>query len=68
MEIGAGLVMKTVDALAEGNYKSIEQDEIQSENLNPAPKIFKEDCKIDWNKPAVEVRNLIRGLSPYPVV
>jgi len=66
MEIGAGLVVKTVDALGEGNYTTIEQDEIQSENLRPAPKIFKEDCKIDWTKPAVEVRNLIRGLSPYP--
>ncbi|RKD87702.1 methionyl-tRNA formyltransferase [Mangrovibacterium diazotrophicum] len=66
MEIGAGLVVKTVDALAEGNYTAVAQDDIQVESLRPAPKIFKEDCKIDWNKPAVEVRNLIRGLSPYP--
>lgn len=66
MEIGAGLVVKTVDALGEGKYTTVEQDEIQTSNLKPAPKIFKEDCKIDWNKPAVEVRNLIRGLSPYP--
>ncbi|WP_372776513.1 methionyl-tRNA formyltransferase [Mangrovibacterium sp.] len=66
MDIGAGLVVKTVDALAEGNYSVVEQDEIAVKQLKPAPKIFKDDCKIDWNKPAVEVRNLIRGLSPYP--
>jgi methionyl-tRNA formyltransferase len=66
MEIGSALVVKTVDALADGSYKAIEQAEIQAENLKPAPKIFKEDCKIDWNKPATAVRNLIRGLSPYP--
>jgi len=66
MDIGAGLVVKTVDALAEGNYTAVAQDDIQVESLRPAPKIFKEDCKIDWSKPAVEVRNLIRGLSPYP--
>ncbi len=66
MDIGAALVVKTVDALAEGNYKAVEQDEIQKDGMRPAPKIFKDDCKIDWTKPAQEVRNLIRGLSPYP--
>ncbi|PTN08479.1 methionyl-tRNA formyltransferase [Mangrovibacterium marinum] len=66
MDIGARLVVKTVDALGEGRYTTVEQDEIQAGNLKPAPKIFKEDCKIDWEKPAEEVRNLIRGLSPYP--
>jgi len=66
MDIGAELVVKTVEALAAGDYTATEQNEVQLENLKPAPKIFKEDCKIDWTKPAVEVRNLIRGLSPYP--
>ena len=66
MEIGAGLVLKTVDALAEGNYSAVEQDEIQVNELKPAPKIFKDDCRIEWNKPAEEIRNQIRGLSPYP--
>ncbi len=66
MDIGAGLVVRTVDALAAGNYKAVEQDDMDAGTLRPAPKIFKDDCKIDWNKPAVEVRNLIRGLSPYP--
>ena len=66
MNIGAGLVVKTVDALAEGNFTVQEQDAIEVTELKPAPKIFKDDCKIDWTKHAVAVRNLIRGLSPYP--
>ncbi|MDE5812259.1 MAG: hypothetical protein K2H61_08175 [Muribaculaceae bacterium] len=33
---------------------------------SPAPKIFKNDCRVDWNKPALEVHNFIRGLAPYP--
>lgn len=67
MEIGAGLVLKTVDALAEGNYEAVSQEKMAAgETLKPAPKIFKEDCRINWTKPAVEIRNLIRGLSPYP--
>lgn len=66
MDIGANLVIKTVDALAEGNYSAVEQDEIKVGDLKPAPKIFKDNCRIDWTKPAKEVRNLIRGLSPYP--
>lgn len=67
MEIGARLVVKTIDSLAEGNFSSISQEELAVDTkLNHAPKIFKEDCKIDWSKTAIEIRNLIRGLSPYP--
>ncbi len=66
MVIGAKLVAKTVDALASGKYKAIEQDQIQSDNLKPAPKIFKEDCLISWSKDGQSIKNLIRGLSPYP--
>lgn len=64
MQIGAELVVKTVKAIKEDNYQ--EQPQPQSEVLKHAPKIFKEDCKIDWNQPAQQVYNLIRGLSPYP--
>ncbi|WP_421944399.1 methionyl-tRNA formyltransferase [Pedobacter sp.] len=64
MNVGANLLVKTVTAIAEGNYK--EQPQPQSDVLKHAPKIFKEDCKIDWNKTSEEVFNLIRGLSPYP--
>ena len=67
MEIGARLVLKTVDALAKGKGKAIPQSElISGEEIKPAPKIFKEDCKIDWKNDMETVRNLIRGLSPHP--
>ena len=64
MEAGAGLLLKTVNAIANGQYK--EQPQISSEQLKHAPKIFKEFCKIDWNQPVKTIYNLIRGLSPYP--
>lgn len=67
MGIGANLVLKTIDALAEGNVAPLAQDmlAIDSERLH-APKIFKENCMIDWEKPGIVINNLIRGLSPYP--
>lgn len=64
MDAGAALLVKTVKAIESGDYQ--EQPQPQSDTLKHAPKIFKEDCKIDWNKPAGDVYNLIRGLSPYP--
>lgn len=68
MKIGAGLVSKTVDALAKGNITMINQDELLAKGIvaKHAPKIFKDDCQIDWTKPALSIKNLIRGLSPYP--
>lgn len=67
MEIGAKLVVETVEAIAEGNIQPISQTDLIDENaIKHAPKIFKEDCKIDWNKDSESIRNLIRGLSPYP--
>ena len=67
MEAGAGLVLKTVDALASGEYQAIPQEELAAgTEIKHAPKIFKEDCKIDWNKETETIRNLVRGLSPYP--
>lgn len=64
MNVGADLLVKTVTAIGDGNYR--EQPQPQSDVLKHAPKIFKEDCKIDWNKTSEEAFNLIRGLSPYP--
>jgi methionyl-tRNA formyltransferase len=67
MEIGAKLVIETVDAIAEENIQPIPQSELIDESkIKHAPKIFKEDCKIDWTKDTETIRNLIRGLSPYP--
>ena len=64
MEKGAALVLKTVRMIEADEAVAKEQDPALS--THPAPKIAKETCRIDWNKPAVEVRNFIRGLSPYP--
>lgn len=67
MVAGAELLIKTVNAIKEGNVNPIPQDDLgENAELKHAPKIFKEDCLIDWNKSTAEVYNLIRGLSPYP--
>jgi len=68
MVLGSELVLKTVDALAEGKVQPIDQSQMidNPERVKQAPKIFKEDCRIDWTKDTESVRNLIRGLSPYP--
>lgn len=62
-ELGADVVMKTIDMIENGNYQLLPQDDSLA---SPAPKITKEICKIDWNKSADEIHNLVRGLSPYP--
>lgn len=68
MIIGADLVLKTVKAIEENKYTEEEQNKFYNSEseLKHAPKIFKEDCKIDWTKSCDEIHNLIRGLSPYP--
>ena len=68
MNIGAGLVLKTVDLLAEGKAKGIPQTDltVKLNEIKHAPKIFKKDCKIDWKNDVCSIYNLIRGLSPYP--
>lgn len=62
-EIGAEVLLQTVIGLAEENITEKPQDNF---NIKHAPKIFTETCAIDWNKSAIEINNLIRGLSPYP--
>jgi len=64
MVVGANLLVKTLRAIEANNIT--EQPQPQNADLKHAPKIFKEDCKIDWNSPAQTIHNLIRGLSPYP--
>lgn len=66
MTVGAQLVVSTVERLASGNYKTIEQMHIDESTLKPAPKIFKEDGRVDWRRTGVDIVNLVRGLSPYP--
>lgn len=70
MEKGAQLAIRTVNLILEhdGEVESIPQANLTevTEELKPAPKIFKETCKIDWSKSAKEVHDFIRGLSPVP--
>lgn len=61
---GAHLVLKTIEAIATESVIPKQQDETKF--THHAPKIHKETCQIDWNKPASEIHNLVRGLSPYP--
>jgi len=64
---GAQLLLKTVNSIADGDYEAVDQNGVDLKKvLHAAPKIFKEDCKIDWNKKGNDIHNLIRGLSPYP--
>jgi methionyl-tRNA formyltransferase len=62
------LVVRTVKSIAEGNIKPLAQEELfqNKSELKHAPKIFKDNCKIDWANDSESIRNLIRGLSPYP--
>lgn len=67
MLLGGKLVVETVDAILEGTITPIPQEEMAVVGeLRPAPKIFKETCRIDWNQPVKRVYDFIRGLSPYP--
>lgn len=67
MILGSKLIVKTVKAVEQGNYTLTEQDALLAgEQAKHAPKIFKEDCKIDWTQTVNNIYNLIRGLSPYP--
>ncbi len=64
MHLGAKVLLKTVNAIASGDYPQISQDHLSA--IKAAPKIFKQDCKINWNDSTENIYNLIRGLSPYP--
>lgn len=67
MHLGADLVVETVDNIIADNVHPIPQSQLQTaEPLRPAPKIFKETCKIDWSKGVKQTYDFIRGLSPYP--
>jgi methionyl-tRNA formyltransferase len=62
-ETGAAAVLETVRIIEAGNVVPQAQDDTLA---SPAPKIFKETCRIDWNRTSAELHNFIRGLSPYP--
>lgn len=64
MHLGAELVVKTVKEIATETPKT--QIQKLESDTKPAPKIFKDDCKIDFSKTSEQVKNFIRGMSPYP--
>lgn len=66
MIAGCDLVVETVEKLATGDFTAIEQMDTDESTLKPAPKIFKEDCHIDWSWKGERIVNFVRGLSPYP--
>jgi methionyl-tRNA formyltransferase len=66
METGASLVVKTVKAIEANAVKETPQNISDSILLKPAPKIFKEDGRLDWEQSAASLHNKIRGLNPYP--
>lgn len=68
MVVGAKLVRETVDMILNDRVDAVDQSQFYKNEaeLKTAPKIFKETCRIDWNKPAEDIHNFIRGLSPYP--
>lgn len=65
---GGETVLRTVDAIVRGEVKSIAQDTMfaTEQELRPAPKIFRDTCRIDWSKDVVAVYDFVRGMSPYP--
>jgi methionyl-tRNA formyltransferase len=64
---GADLLIRTAEAIESGNYKPVSQNEFRPDyKWHPAPKIYKEDCRINWNDPSEKILNFVRGLSPYP--
>ena len=69
MNLGGRLVTETVDAILAGTVKPVPQEKLvnlSEEELRPAPKIFKDTCRIDWTKGVKAVYDFVRGLSPYP--
>lgn len=66
MAIGADLTCRTVEQIAAGGVEAVPQMKMSNEEPTAAPKIFKEDCRIDWKRRASEIHNHVRGLAPAP--
>ena len=69
MTLGNSVVVKTLKMIENGELSAETQDSVIEREgfaLKPAPKIFKDDCYINWNKSGKEIYNFVRGLSPYP--
>ena len=66
MQIGAQVVLKTVQMIEKHEVQTVPQERLITGELKTAHKIFKDDCLISWDREAVVIHNLIRGLSPFP--
>jgi len=68
MHLGARVLVQAVDAIADERADAVEQDQLMPANTDvpSAPKIFKDNCKVDWSWSVTQVHNHVRGLSPYP--
>lgn len=68
MVAGGDMILETLKMIETGNVKPRSQENILPDNtiLHPAPKIFKKDCRINWNNTCISIHNLVRGLSPFP--
>lgn len=66
LEIGKKLIVRSVKMIVENDFTKIPQETLVEGELKNAPKIFKEDCKINWKQPIEAIHNFIRGFSPYP--
>ncbi len=68
MSKGADLLVKTIESIEKGSIKPIPQNELlkPGTEIKSAPKIFKENCRINWNQESLKIYNLIRGLDPFP--
>lgn len=64
--VGADLLVETVESIRNDTCSPVSQNSFPASSLKPAPKIFRDDCRINWHKPVNEVYNFVRGLSPYP--
>lgn len=62
-EMGSDLILKTIDTIVSNNFTPEVQDDTIA---TKAPKIFRDDCKINWSLSSLEIHNFIRGLSPHP--
>lgn len=66
MDAGTDLVVETIERIASGEVAPVDQQTIEPQVIRDAPKIYKETCRIDWTASCNTIRNLVRGVSPYP--
>jgi methionyl-tRNA formyltransferase len=66
MAVGADLLVRTLQGLAQGSLQPLPQADVLPEGIPRAPKIRNEDCRIEWDRPVHAVHNHVRGLSPVP--